>query len=546
MLSAAAAALICLLVYVRALSCGFILLDDPSYVLENAGIRHLDLNLISSAFTEKFADDYWIPLTWISLALDYHFWGLDPFGYHLTNILLHAANTGLVVLVAARIVRREPEPAEGSESAGKWRTHPFWYPAMLLLAGLLWGIHPLRVESVAWVTERKDVLNGVFAWGSILCYLLYAQNKARAVAKPCITGYYLLSLVFFACSLMAKPVSVVIPAMLLVADWYPLGRLRRGKYRQVFLEKLPYLLLSVAASAAIILIKSHQQGQLISLQDLPLWLRFVVSGNAIFEYIRLHLWPVGIVPFYLLPKQIPYLFAVKAVAAFLVSCLCVAVWRKKPWITATWASFVIPLLPVLAFFYNGVDIAYSARFTYLPSLVPSIVAAALTGELFSRIFLAWRRAVLVGLIALLLLFYGYMSQRLIGVWDNPETFWSRVIDIKPVGRAFEARGYYLYTQGRYDDAIEDFSKAIYIASNRGLKTIYNLYAHRGEALRSAERYGEAVDDFTMAIMMRPEPNYYFHRGISFGAMGKLKEAEEDLIRAGEATGPLEWYKEVGR
>lgn len=542
MLSAATAALICLLVYLRALSCGFVHSDDPSYVLENAGIRHLDLNLISSAFTEKFADDYWMPLVWISLAIDYYFWGLNPLGYHLTNILLHATNAGLVVLIAARLVRGKADPQSELEWTWKRERHQYSFPAMLLLAGLLWGIHPLRVESVVWVAERKDVLNGIFALGSILCYLCYAQNKEGGVAKGYAAGYYLLSLTLFTCSLMAKPVSVVIPAMLLVADWYPLGRWQRGKYLKVLLEKVTYLFLSAAASAVIILIKHHLEGGLTPLRDLPIGLRFVVSGNAIFEYVRLFLFPVGIIPYNVLSKSLPYMVAVKAAVVLLGMCLWIALGRKKPWIIAAGAAFILPLLPVLPFFHNGNDIAFAARFTYLPSIVPSIVAAVLIFNMYSLVSWRWQRYFVIFLAVTSLSYYGYMTQRLIGVWDNSGTYWSRVIDVKPLGRAYEGRGYYLYTQGRYSEAIDDFTKAIGIASKLGLPMRYNLYAHRGEAFRSAERYSEAVDDFTMAIMMRPELNYYFHRGISFGAMGKLEEAEADLARAGTETGPLEWYQ----
>jgi tetratricopeptide (TPR) repeat protein len=196
----------------------------------------------------------------------------------------------------------------------------------------------------------------------------------------------------------------------------------------------------------------------------------------------------------------------------------------------------------LPFFHNGNDIAFASRFTYLPAIVPSIVAALLIFNVYSLVSWRWQRYLVIFLAVASLSYYGYMTQRLIGVWNNSGTYWSRVIEVKPLGRAYEGRGYYLYTQGRYNEAIDDFTKAIDVASRLRLPMMYNLYAHRGEAFRSAERYVEAVDDFTIAIMLRPEPNYYFHRGISFGAMGKLKEAEEDLARAGTETGPLEWYQ----
>ena len=382
---ALAAAVICLLVFLRALACDFVGLDDGDYILKNTDIRHLDARLLVSAFTRLFAGDYWMPLTWLSFAVDYRFWGLNPLGYHLTNILLHAANAGLAVLIADRLCRdRFGRP-------GAFAGYRYLYPGMLLLAGLLFGIHPLRVESVAWVTERKDVLNGLFALGSILCYLDYAHAREDGGGTGTARWYYLLSLVLFVLSLMAKPVSVVIPALLLAADWCPLGRLRKGRILPVLAEKIPFFVGSAAMAAAIILIMSGQNS-IASGADLPFGLRVIVSGNAVFEYARLQLFPVGILPFYVLAKAIPPAFAVKTAVVVAVTCLCIYAGRRRPWVCATWFSFVIPLLPVLAFFYNGVDIAFAARFTYLPAVVPSIVAAALCAVAYERVARGGQRA----------------------------------------------------------------------------------------------------------------------------------------------------------
>src|SRR6185369_5527675 len=185
-----------------------------------------------------------MPLTWISLAIDYHFWGLDPFGYHLTNVVLHVVNTALVVMIADQLVghlnsahpenRRVKGVEVGSEGVS---LPPCLYSCVLLLAGLLWALHPLRVESVVWVTERKDVLNGLFSLGTIHFYLRYARVRDAAGNNGVATRNYIISLLSLLLSLMAKPASVVIPVMLLVADWYPLGRLQAGRLRPVVLEK---------------------------------------------------------------------------------------------------------------------------------------------------------------------------------------------------------------------------------------------------------------------------------------------------------------------
>ena len=204
---ALAVGLICMLVYFRALSCGFINWDDQDYILNNTAIRSLD-GIVNWAFTANHLG-WWMPLTWISFAIDYYFWGLNPVGYHLTNIILHAVNAGLVVMIADSLLNQWSKVQAPIRSK-------LQYLVTLLLAGFLFGIHPLRVESVAWVTERKDVLNGVFALGSILFYLRYVRKRESSEKNKTFAYDYILSLIFFMLSLMAKSVSVVIPMMLLL------------------------------------------------------------------------------------------------------------------------------------------------------------------------------------------------------------------------------------------------------------------------------------------------------------------------------------------
>jgi protein O-mannosyl-transferase len=527
-ITALTAALICLLVYLRALSCGFVNVDDPDYVLSNPMIRHLDGELLSGAFTGSYLG-WWMPLTWISFALDYRFWGVNPLGYHLTNIVLHAINTGLVVLIADRLCR-------GRFGGGAFPESRWQYPGLLILAGLLFGIHPLRVESVAWVTERKDVLNGLFSLGAVLLYLDFVRKKEQGGAGA--LGRYLLSLALFSLSLMAKSVSVVIPAMLLVADWYPLERLKPGRFVPVLLGKLPFFLLSGAMSVVTIRLTAGH-AQLVPYDVFPFQQRLVVSGNAVFEYCRLLLFPVGIRPFYEIPPVLPASFAVKGVAVLVVTGGALAVWRRRPWLAATWLLFLLPLLPVLAFFQNG-EQAMAARFTYLPSVAPSIAAAALAGA-------AWRhrahnaRFIAAALAVTFLLFCGGTTLKLIGVWQDTGTLWSRVIELHPLGRAYSDRAFHYRTVGDHSAAIDDFSQAIRIAVDAAMPEIYNLYAFRGLTYAEAGQYDKAVADFSAAIALYPHPTYYYQRGLALREMGRAREAEADIARAGSGAGPIDWY-----
>jgi tetratricopeptide (TPR) repeat protein len=529
---AAAAGLICLLLYLPALFCDFVNWDDPLYIIENPAIRLLDWKFVAEALTTSYMG-WWMPLTWISLAVDYHFWGLNPFGYHLTNVLLHAVNTGLVVLVADRLLQGSEAQVSGP---GK-----YYYLTILLLAGMFWGLHPLRVESVAWVTERKDVLNGIFSLTAILFYLRYAQMRDEGGYTGKALRSYIFSLLFLMLSLMSKPVSVVIPAMLLVADWYPLNRIQKGRVLQILLEKVPFLILVLLITFATIQLASGNQ-ILVSYDDLSFFKRCLLAGNALFEYCRLSLYPIGIIHFYLLLWPFPASYAVKTLAILIFSCFCFWNFKKNPWVPAVWLSFVLPLVPVLGFFQNGAQ-SHAARFTYLPAVMPAICAAVLVGEAYRKGLKTntrHARILLIGVIVAVLLFNVFMTERLVGSWRNTETLWTRAITIQPVGRAYYLRADYYLQTGKYDDAAADLQISIEMGKKAGFPQLFNLHALRGDALNKAGRYQEAFREFSEAIILYPYSNYYYHRGQALNALGNKQDAEADLLRAGDATGPITW------
>ena len=462
------------MIYLRALHCGFVSWDDPDFVLKNLAIRQLDSNLVVWAFTTVPAfSGIWIPLTWISFAVDYHFWGLNPVGYHLTNILLHAANVTLLVLIAAHLCRRA-FPENGAP--------PWVINLTLISAGLLFGIHPLRVESVAWVTERKDVLNGLFTFGAILFYLQYVQKKEGGL-EGCARRNYCLSLFCFLLSLMAKPVSVVLPAMLLIVDWYPLDRLKKGDLKVVLLEKAPFFLTAAAVTLTTLYIASGSGGLLISMTNFPLFERVAVSGNALFEYLRLILFPFGIVQYDPLPPQIPYSYLIKGLLAAVF--IGMMLFSRSRILIATTLCFLLPLLPTLALFQNN-DHAYAARYTYLPAAIPGIAIAGLIVFAYRKAIgteREWLKWIIVVVPTVCLLSYAAMTVKLIGVWKDTGTFWSRIIEVRPMGRAYQERGLYNFSQRKFDLAIADFSQAIEIAFGLGMYDRYNLNVFRGEAFR---------------------------------------------------------------
>ncbi len=525
-----AAAIVTILLYLPVLKYGFVHIDDPAYVQNNPLITSLNLDTVLSAFSRSHVG-WWMPLTWLSFAVDYHFWKLNPFGYHLTNILLHAVNSALVVFIADQACKVRGEDGERAIRPG------YFYPGILLVAGLCFGTHPLRVESVAWITERKDVLNGIFCFASILFYLLFVEQKGNTSGKSRAALYYQLSLLCFVSSLMAKSTSVVLPVMLLVLDWSPLGRFDRKNVRTVLLEKVPYFVAAVLVTVFTLSIASQNQ-YLVTYESFPFTQRLAVSGNAIWEYCRLLLYPAGLSPFNIIPDPVPVVYTMKA---FLV--VIAAAWILFAGISTRYKAcllfFILPLLPVLAFFQNG-DQSYADRFTYLPSL--SIV-------IFFTIFLVdraslvgTRREVLILLVAVpVVFFFMFTTARQLAVWESTETYWTRVIDIEPLAISYKERGRYYHLIGRYDAAVADFNSAIERVTTTLKPYEYNLYAYRAESLQCADHNDLAVIDFTKAIAGLPHPAYFFHRGLALRALGRAKDADDDFRRAGPNPGQIGWF-----
>lgn len=533
---AAAASAICFIVYLRALNCEFVNWDDQEYVHNNHLIRNLNLDFLQHIFT-TVPYDFYIPLTQLSLAVDYHFWNLDPFGYHLSNIVLHSVNTGLMVFIADRLLR-----SRLALSAIGAHQH-LLYSTILFLAAMIFSIHPLRVESVVWVAERKDVLNGMFTFGSIIAYLQYAEIQKGKGDGGVAVLLYVVSFILFLCSLMAKPSSIVLPVILVVIDWYPLGRFQNVKLMRIALEKLPYVVFSVVI-AVVTVVKFSGVDTFYSLDYFPPGMRVLVSGNALFEYMKLMVFPVGILPYYHLPVALPKIFIVKTIAASCVIFGCFYWGRKRQWITATMLAFIVPLVPVLPFLGNGANIALAARYTYLPSMAPSILLAVLIVVAYQKAKQRWQRAGSIAVIVTatgLLLWYAVMTQKLIDVWNNSGSMWSRVIEYQPFDRAFFYRGLYFADNGNPQAAVDDYSVCIQIATEEKLPDIYNLYAFRGEALIQAGRFAEAVQDFNYAIALFPHRLYFYHRGVALRSLGNIKDAEADFTRAGRAKGKMHWF-----
>jgi Flp pilus assembly protein TadD len=346
-----------MLVYLPMLRHGFVNYDDPDYILGNAHVTDgLTWANVVWAFTSNDAAN-WHPLTWLSHMMDCQLFGLNPAGHHLMNLLFHTANTLLLFLLLEKL------------TGALWRS-------ALVAAFFAW--HPLHVESVAWASERKDVLSAFF-W--MLTILFYA--KAVASGKCRVTGdgnapapiaapvtchpspFYFLALFFFACGLMSKPMVVTLPFVLLLLDFWPIQRFNDSTIQRLFVEKLPFFVLSLASC----LITYHaQSGALWSSNSLTFHFRLANALMSYVRYISKIFWPTDLALIYPYPHFWP-LAGVVAVAGLLamLSAIFILQAKKFPYLPVGWFWFLGTLVPAIGLVQAGVQ-AMADRYTYLPGI----------------------------------------------------------------------------------------------------------------------------------------------------------------------------------
>ena len=574
------------LVYLRTLQNGFINWDDDRFIYKNPHLHSLDAAFVKWAFSD-FHFSNWYPLTWISHALVYALWGLDPKGYHLANIALHSASTFLVVVLTVRLVeawgrskalslprpsgltfRFAPPPSSGRGAGVREGNGAFLNEKGKLIAGvtagLLFGLHPLHVESVAWAVERKDVLCALFFLLSILAWLKwiagaeqadqtnkenpcirnpgrdlkYAAKREGAAApgkkkKPGLKRHYLYSLLFFALALMSKPMAVSLPLVLLILDGFPLGRISSVKsFRNAFAEKLPFIVLSGCASVLTLLSKN---GKVITSVSLPFYKRAVVAARSIALYLWKTAIPLNLVPYYPYPKAISFLspqyfLPVVLVAGITVFCLLKA--RKNGLWLACWGYFVITLMPVLGIVQVG-DHWIADRYTYLPSLGPFLAAGLAAAWLWNRAGALKRgaglRAAMASFAILAVFFMSYLTFRQIGVWKNSIVFWNYVIEKEPgkIPVAYYERGHAFGNKGQIERAIADYNEAVVLDPGY-FKAYYNL----GEAQEEIGRPDSAITAYKKAIALRPSAfDAYTNLGIIYAKMRRFDMSLEDFNNA---------------
>lgn len=523
-------------VYLPALTNAFVEWDDSLYIYENFFIRSLDAAFIKWAFS-TFRASNWHPLTWISHAVDYALWGLNPLGHHLTNNILHAANTFIVLLLAIRVLEvvKEKAKAKGNENFPDDRR-------ILIAAGvtaLLFGLHPAHVESVAWVAERKDLLCAFFFLLSVMSYMKYAANASQG-AKGIWTRskiYFaftqrdmLFALCFFILALLSKPMAVSLPVVLLILDWYPLERVRSLKsFWSAALEKFPFIVLSLGSSVVTIL--AQKAGGAMKMMDyVPLSKRLLVAARSLFLYIWKMAFPLDLNPYYPYPAGISPLsadFFVPVMLAAGITALCIK--KGKIW-QAIWGYYAVTLLPVLGLVQVGGQ-SMADRYTYIPSLGPFLFlglgAAWISKKMEMRkgrlTVLHFSAAALIMIVSMT-----YLTINQIRIWKNGIVLWNFVIEkqAERVPLAYNNRGLALSDGGNYDEALKDFNKAIELDP-----LFYEAYANRGTVFEKTGRFNEALADFEKSISLNPYYKIYFARAIVFEKQGLFEKARLDYHRA---------------
>jgi len=495
--------------FLPALQNQFVNWDDDGTLLNNPHYRGLGWTQLRWMWT-AFHLGHWIPLTRMTYGVDYLLWGMNPFGYHLTSLLLHTANAVALYFVALRLLGLALPGRFGRSGAGP--------RVAAALAALLFALHPLRVESVAWATERRDVLSGLFYLLTILAYLRAEERGARA------RGWYWASVGLCACALLSKSMAVSLPVVLVLLDIYPLGRLGgpTGWWgpaaRRVYAEKIPFVLLA-AAAAAIAFLALSQLDNMAPLDALGVGQRLAISAYSLSFYLWKTVAPFNLSPLYPMPGQVnvwdkSYVLSYGVVLG--VTALALALRRRVPGLLVVWAAYVVTLLPVVGLFQNGPQIA-ADRFTYLANLGSAMLAGA--GLLWG-----WSRGavpLMTGLAVCIVLGLGVLTWGQTGVWHDTEKLWTHALSIDPQSpRPHDALGNALASKGKLAEAIAHYREAL-----RFKPDFADAHNNLGNALTRQGKPEEAIAHFQEALRLKPDfAAAHTNWGVALTRQGKPAEA----------------------
>lgn len=472
-------ALSVLVVFGRLAFFDFVFFDDHVYVIEKAQVlAGLTTESIRWAFTATDAG-FWHPLTWISLMIDHEIWGLNPGGYHLTNLLLHLAATLLLFAALHRL------------------TGALWKSGFV---AVLFALHPLHVESVAWIAERKDVLSGVFWMLSLLLYARYVESPGWR--------RYSLVLLSFILGLMAKPMVVTLPVIMLLLDVWPCNRLSGGNWRRnwklVLGGKIPFLILGVAAGI-VTMMAEQQVGAMKSFEEFPFFVRLTNAVVAYGFYLYKMVLPFNLSVHYPHPGAWPLGTVILSLAVLgVLSYFSIRSFKSAPYLLVGWLWYLISLLPVIGLIQIGGH-AFADRYTYIPLIGVFIAVVWGVGELTEQRKLRQSsgsdhsQLVTAMLGMVVIVFFALISVVQVGRWQDAETLFRQAVAVTENNYlAHNNLGAALSRQGRHGEALPQFEKALQIRPDYQ-EALFN----KGAALAGEGRYGEALPVYGRVIAMQP-------------------------------------------
>lgn len=510
----------CLAVYGQTLRHEFINYDDGLYVTDNARVQagFSWQNLWWSFTTERALNFH--PLAWLSHMLDCQLFGLEPWGHHLTSVVLHAANAVLLFLVLSRMTRDpSPAPADGPGAAGE-----FWASA---LVAALFAVHPLHVESVAWVAERKDLLSALFWFGAIGAY---ASGRIRRREGG---RLYLVPTALFALGCMSKPMVVTLPFVLLLLDYWPLGlvdraapvaAMARSLVRLAF-EKLPLFLLSAVLCGVTLFL--HIRGHNLALgEKVPPLARCANAAVVYLTYLAEMVWPADLAVYYPHPLTRPGWQVAGSLLVLLgITGFALLEARRRPYLIVGWLWYVGTLVPVIGLVQSG-SLAHADRYTYLPLTGVFIMLAFGLRDLAGKrglgtafsIPLPFKAAVPV---VLLLMACAIHQAR---YWADSETLFRRAQAVtRPNPVSHNNLGVALLSRGDREAALAQFRKALELDPGYA-RAITNV----GLVLSEEGRHAEAVSRHREAIALKPRhPGGHMNLAVALAKLGRAEEAEAE-------------------
>ena len=494
--------LITLAVYLPVRNYEFTNYDDQDYVTANKFIKDgFSLSAVKWAFTSGYASN-WHPVTWLSHMLDVQLFGLDPGAHHLTNVVLHAAATLFLFLALVKL------------------TDAPWQSGFV---AALFALHPMHVESVAWIAERKDVLSAFFATLTLLCYGEYVKVDCRTKGL----GFFALALVSFALGLMAKPMLVTLPCVLLLLDFWPLRRTDNLSLVRRILEKLPFFALSIASSIVTFIVQ-RSSGSVRTLDYIPLDSRILNSLIAYCRYIGKLCWPSDLAVFYPMPDYVSgWLGLVAGVSLLGLTILLFALRKRRPELLVGWLWFIGMLVPVIGIVQVGAQ-SMADRYSYLPSIGLFIIitwgGCAWLRRIVSQKFLSCIAFVVLASSAC-------ATAQQIRYWKNTITLFENALDVtKDNFVAHINLGSSLMQQKQFDRALKHYNDAL--ALNGDV-----FEAHYGAAviLESQGKLTDAAEHFRAAVRSQPRHSVAHNNlGNVFLKLAKTNDALAEFSAAIDA------------